>query len=171
MEDQVRRSIMIALIALLALALAAPAVLATGNGGAPGDGTQHYDPDFLAQYPGHCDFRMQIDLTGKSKLITLPDGGVVFSAISASPDLYATITNLDNGKHATFNVTGAVITKKPDSQNNVETVLTGNNLALDPVAGTVITSGRYTFVFDASGNVVQPLQGQGQLTDVCKVLS
>jgi hypothetical protein len=36
----VRRSIMIALIALLALAMAAPTVLAQGNGGAPSDLTR-----------------------------------------------------------------------------------------------------------------------------------
>ena len=125
---------MIALIALLALAMAAPTVLAQGNGGAPGDASgtvdlQANDPRF----PGTCDFPMRLEFTGKAKTINLADGGVVFSSISTAPDLYVTITNRDNGEQATFNVTGAVLTKQPDSKGNVETVLTGRNLAIDPV--------------------------------------
>ena len=167
-----RRNLMIALIALLALTMAAPTVLAQGNGGAPQDASgsielKANDPRF----PGTCDFPMLLEFTGKTKTIKLPDGGVVFSSISVSPDLYVTITNLDNDEQATFNITGAVLTEKPDSEGNVETVLTGRNLAIDPEVGTVITIGRFTFVFDAEGNLVQPQEGEGDRIDICELLS
>jgi hypothetical protein len=172
MEEQVRRSVMIALIALLALAMAAPTVLAQGKGGAPGDasGTVELKANDK-RFPGTCDFPMRLEFTGKYKIIELPDGGVVFSSISISPGLYVTITNLDNGEQATFNITGSVLTKNPDSEGNVETVLTGRNLAIDPVAGTVITIGNFTFVFDAEGNLVQPQEGTGDRIDICELLS
>jgi hypothetical protein len=178
MEDEVRRSIMIALTALLALAMAAPMVLAQAeppeqaHGGPPADasGTVDLAPNDPT-FPGTCDFPMRLEFTGKTKTIELPGGGVVFSSISTAPNLYVTITNLDNDEQATFNVTGAVLTKNPDSEGNVETVLTGRNLAIDPVAGTVITIGRYTFVFDAEGNLVQPQEGTGNRIDVCELLS
>jgi hypothetical protein len=170
MEDQVRRSMMIALTALLALAMAAPTVLAQAGPPQDASGTIELAPND-PRFPGTCDFPMRLEFTGKTKTIELPDGGVVFSSISASPDLYVTITNLANDEQATFNVTGAVLTKKPDSEGNVETVLTGRNLAIDPVAGTVITVGRYTFVFDEAGNLVQPQEGTGNRIDVCELLS
>jgi hypothetical protein len=170
MEDKVRRSIMIALLALLALVVAAPTVLAQAGPPEDASGTVDLAPND-PRFPGTCDVPMRLEFTGKTKTIELPDGGVVFTSISASPDLYVTITNLDNGEQATFNVTGAVFTKTPDSEGNVETVLTGRNLAIDPVAGTVITIGRFTFIFDAEGNLVQPQEGQGNRIDICELLS
>lgn len=162
-----------ALIALLALVVAAPTALARAEQAKPPEdasGSLELAPND-PRFPGACDFPMLLEFTGKTKTIELPDGGVVFDSISASPNLYATITNLDNGEQATFNVTGAVLTKTPDSEGNVETVLTGRNLAIDPVAGTVVTIGRYTFVFDAEGNLVQPQEGTGTRIDVCELLS
>ena len=51
------------------------------------------------------------------------------------------------------------------------TILTrGRNLLSDPVAGTVIAIGNFSFVVDAEGNLVQPLEGEGPLIDVCALL-
>jgi hypothetical protein len=53
----------------------------------------------------------------------------------------------------------------------VETVATGRNLLGDPDAGLVIAIGDFSFVFDAKGNLIQPLTGEGQLIDVCEALA
>jgi hypothetical protein len=52
----------------------------------------------------------------------------------------------------------------------VVTVVTGRNLLLDPVQGFVLGIGHFSFIFDASENLVQPLKGQGQLIDLCALL-
>lgn len=49
--------------------------------------------------------------------------------------------------------------------------MTGRNFAIDPVAGTTVVIGRFSFVFDAEGNLVQPQEGNGQRIDVCELLS
>ena len=51
------------------------------------------------------------------------------------------------------------------------TVMTGRNFAIDPEAGTTVVIGRFSFVFDAEGNLIQPQTGTGQRIDVCELLS
>jgi hypothetical protein len=152
---------------LLALVVAAPMVYAqSDNGGAPQNASATYGPEILAQFPGHCSFPMQLELSGKGKQITLPDDSLILT----SPGLDATITNLDNGEQATFNITGSV--HQSTSENgDVTTVMTGRNFAIDPVAGTTVVIGRFSFVFDAEGNLIQPQTGTGQRIDVCELLS
>ena len=41
----------------------------------------------------------------------------------------------------------------------------------DPVAGTTLVTGRYTYAFDAEGNLIQSQTGTGQRIDVCELLS
>jgi hypothetical protein len=163
----VKRAIVLAISVILALTMAAPTVLARSvNGVAPGDISGPVPPEF---FPGTCDFPLQLELSGKAKTIDLPDE--VFALGSISPGLHVTITNLANPENqATFNITGSLFTKPPDSEGNVTTVARGRNLLIDPVAGTVIAIGRFTFAFDAEGNLVQPLEGKGQLIDVCALL-
>jgi hypothetical protein len=50
-------------------------------------------------------------------------------------------------------------------------VVTGLNLLGDPDAGFVLAKGNFSFVFDKDGVLIQPLEGEGQLTDVCELLS
>jgi len=44
-------------------------------------------------------------------------------------------------------------------------------LLFDPVAGTVIASGNFSYVFNSDGTLAQPLEGEGQLIDVCALLA
>jgi hypothetical protein len=166
MEDQVRRSIMIALIALLALAMAAPTVLARNvNGVAPSDasGSIVVNP---GDFPGSCDFPFRLDFSGKAKTIDRPGDVFIFT----SPGLDVTVTNLDNPENqATYNITGTL--EQTTLQNgDVVTVARGRNFLIDPLAGTVIAIGDFSFVFDKKGNLIQPLEGEGQLIDVCAAL-
>ena len=170
MEDQVRRSITIALIALLALAVAAPMAVAAGpkkpnpNAPVPVDETPTVlEPGAVF---GKCDFPILYQLSGKAKLLTLPGGRFITTA----PDQTATLTNIDTGKTVTLNITG-VFNQTTDENGNVVTMATGRNLLGDPQAGFVLAIGDFSYVFDAHGKLIQPLQGEGQLIDVCGLLS
>jgi hypothetical protein len=160
------KRIVLMLVGILsALIVAVPMVSAQSNGGAPQDasGTIVVNP---GDYPGSCEFPFSLDLSGKGKTIELPDGSLILT----SPGLDVTITNLDNDKQASFNITGSVHQSTLEN-GDVKTVLTGRNFAIDPVAGTVVTIGRFSYVFDAEGNLVQPQMGNGQRIDVCALLS
>ena len=51
-------------------------------------------------------------------------------------------------------------------------VFTGRNALFDPIApGLFLAIGRFSVVLDASGNVVEPLEGSGRLVDVCALLA
>ncbi len=162
-----KRAIMLALSVILALTMAAPTVLAQGNGGAPEDVSGTISPEDVAKFfPGHCSFPIQLELSGKGKAITLPDG----RRIITSPGLHVTITNLDNGEQATFNITGTFHETTNPQNGEVTTRITGRNLLFDPEAGVVLTIGNFFFVFDAEGNLIQPFEGKGQVIDVCALL-
>jgi hypothetical protein len=162
----VKRAIVLALSVILALTMAAPTVLAQGNGGAPEDVSGTIPPEVVAQFPGACSFPMQLDLSGKGKVITLPDG----RRILTSPGLHVTVTNVDTGEQATFNITGTFHETTNPETGEVTTVVTGRNLLFDPEAGIVLLSGNFSFVFDAEGNLIQSFEGKGQVIDVCALL-
>jgi len=109
---------------------------------------------------------MQLEISDKTKTMEQGNGGVIIT----SPGAFATVTNTDNGEQATFNITGSVSTTTEKNGDQV-TTLTGRNFAIDPEAGTVIAIGSFTFTFDKKGNLVQPLEGEGQLIDVCELLA
>jgi hypothetical protein len=125
-----------------------------------GDFTQDFSAGVL------CTFPIEISGTGKAKTIKLPGDRFIFT----SPGLYITVTNLDDpSKQVTLNVTGA-FHQTTEQDGSVVTVSTGRSLLDDPQAGFVLAIGNFSFVFDADGNLIQPLQGQGQLIDVCAMI-
>ena len=97
----------------------------------------------------------------------LPKGNLIFT----SPGLDATVTNLtDPTKQVTLNITGSFHVS-PTSDGGSLFVVTGRNLLTDPIAGVVLAVGNFSFAFDASGNLTQPLTKQGgTLTDLCALL-
>jgi hypothetical protein len=172
----VKRAIVLALSVILALVVAAPTVLAqegSPNGVPPGvvRGTLDVEPGDPA-WPGTCTFPLQLDLSGKGKLIEHPNG-VGLTSISTSPGLDVTITNATPPaeNQATFNITGSFHQTTDPVTGEVTTLARGRNLLSDPEAGTVIAIGNFSFVFDAEGNLVQELEGEGQLIDVCALLA
>jgi hypothetical protein len=163
----VKRAIVLALSVILALTMAAPTVLARSvNGVAPGKISGE------VPFPSTCDFPLKVEVSGKAKTIVLPDGAVVgVTSIGTSPGLDVTVTNEETDEQATFNITGAfhnsADTPKP---GQVTTVSTGRSLFYDPVAGTVIAIGNFTIVYNSDFTVATPLEGNGQLIDVCALL-
>jgi hypothetical protein len=159
----------LALSVILALTMAAPTVLAqSDNGVAPEDVSGTFTPEEVAEFfPGQCSFPIQLDLSGKGKVITLPDD----RRILTSPGLHVTVTNMDNSEQATFNVTGTFHETTDPVTRDVTTRVTGRNLLFDPEAGVVLTIGNFTYVHDAEGNLIQAFEGKGQVTDVCALLA
>ena len=163
-----KRIVLLVVGILSALVVAAPMVLAqSDNGGAPEEYSVTYGPAVIAQYPGHCSFPMQLEVSGKTKTIEQGNGGIIFT----SPGAFATVTNLENGEQATFNITGS-LHKSTLENGNVKTVMTGRNFALDPVAGTFVSMGSFTYVNDPTDTTnIIPVSGEGRMIDVCALLS
>jgi hypothetical protein len=115
---------------------------------------------------GFCDFAILFHITGKTKTIALPGG----RTITTSPGAVLTLANLDTEKQETFGITGA-FHQDTLPNGDLVTVGTGRNLLFDPFAGLVLAIGRFSFVFDAQGNLIQPLAGRGRQIDICELLS
>ena len=171
-----KRAIVLALSVILALVVAAPTVLAQGNGGAPEDVdfsiiVEAQDPNApptdLASLG--CDFDLLLEVTGKTKRIEMPAGGFILTA----PGQNVTATNLATGEEVTYNITGSQFGSVPDADGVVDYVITGRNLALDP-AGVFLNIGRFTFSLDEDETpieIAEPQEGEGQAIDVCEILS
>jgi hypothetical protein len=166
-----RAIVLLALSVILALVVAAPSVLArSDNGKAP----EELSADFTVEAGdpgGSCDFPIRLEVSGKGKTITLPNG----SRIITSPGLFVTVTNLDTPENqTTLNITGTFHESTNPENGEVTTRITGRNLPFDPDAGINLTIGNFSFVFDAEGNLLQSFEdtdGNGQVIDVCELLS
>jgi hypothetical protein len=163
-----KRFVLLMVGILSALVVAAPMVAAqSDNGAAPQEFSATYPPEVVATLPGACDFPMQLEISGKTKTIEQGNG----DTISIYPNWTVTVTNTDTDEEATFKVTGANHLSTLEN-GNVQTVMTGRNLAFDPEAGTFVSMGHFTFVNtpDNMTNVV-PVSGTGRMIDVCALLS
>jgi hypothetical protein len=90
--------------------------------------------------------------------------------ITTSPGLVVTLTNETTPRQSvTRSITGTV-EQTTDAEGNIVFVSRGRSLNWDPVAGLVFVTGRWTWIFDEDGNLVQPLSGSGQSTDACALI-
>lgn len=155
----------------LALAVLASLTIGRASAAAQNQNNQNAPEDVNLTFPpipagAACTFGVELSLTGKAKAIELPGSRVIVT----SPGLDATATNLDDlSKQVTLNITG-VFHETTEQDGSVVTVVTGRNLLFDPQAGFVLAIGNFSFVFDADGNLIQPLEGQGRLIDVCAAI-
>lgn len=160
-----KRIVLLIVGVLLALVVAAPMVVAQPNGGKPTKVEETpIDLDSGAVF-GKCDDPVRLVYSGKAKTLQLPGERFIFT----SPGLTATLTNVESGEQETVVITGAFHQTTLEN-GDVVTEATGRNLLGDPEAGFVIAVGNFSYVFDAEDNLVQPLQGEGQLIDVCELL-
>jgi hypothetical protein len=115
-----------------------------------------------------CPFELEVVLTGKSKPIDLPGDRMIVTG----PGLHVTMTNLsDPTKQVTLNITG-VAHQTMQQDGSVVVVSTGRSVLFDEFEGVlVLVIGTFSLVIDAAGNQIQPLEGQGQLTDACALIS
>jgi hypothetical protein len=114
-----------------------------------------------------CSFDVEASVTGKDKVIDLPGGRFIFIA----PKLFVTLTNLeDPSKQVTLNATGSIEdTINPDG--SIVSVFRGRSVLTDPVtAGLVLVIGNFSYVSDAEWNIIQPIEGKGQIIDICPMI-
>jgi len=151
------------LVALAASVAPGPLAAQNPNGTPPEQITFSFTVDVGAPL-GSCAFPISVSGQGAAKTIVLRSG----NSIATSPNLNATVTNLANPtKQASLNITGVFHV----SADGTTFVVTGRNLLTDPIAGVVLAIGNFSFAFDASGNLIQPLTKQGgTLIDICKLL-
>jgi hypothetical protein len=162
----VNRIVLMVVGIFLALVVAAPMVAAQSNGGKPKDVDEApINLDSGAIF-GNCAFPVRLKYSGKAKTLQLPGRRFIFT----SPELTATLTNVESGKQETVVITGAFHQTTLEN-GDVVTEATGRNLLGDPQAGFVVAVGNFSYVFDADGNLIQPLTGDGQLIDVCELLA
>src|SRR6266571_2521319 len=159
------RTLVFTVLSILCIVVLEPAH-AQKTGGTPPIGVSASQDLPAGAVFGECAFPVRFELNGKAATITLPGGRFIFT----SPGLNATLTNLnDLTKSVTLNITGA-FHQSTDRNGDTVTVVTGRNLLGDPDAGFVLAIGSFSFKFDASGNLVQPLAGTGQLIKVCPLI-
>jgi hypothetical protein len=152
--------------------------IATGLGlivvGAPAQAAPPEPFTFILDVPvgfefGSCDFPVRIVATGKTKSIQTPTGRTIGVAANTT----ATVTRIVNGEpgeSVEYSINGSFI-QTTDAAGNVTTKATGRNLLTDPEAGVVVTSGNFTFTFNAEGELVEGLSGTGRIIDVCAELA
>lgn len=113
-----------------------------------------------------CAFDVEFQLSGKAATIELGGG----QSITIFPGFAVTMTNGNTGTQITISATGS-FHNTVLANGNTEIVYTGRNLILDPEAGFVLAIGTFRAVYDPTGEVVEPLSGNGQLIDVCELLA
>ncbi|MET0527141.1 MAG: hypothetical protein ABW003_02135 [Microvirga sp.] len=118
---------------------------------------------YRADYP-EADLDYTLSISGKSKTVDLPGDQQIFT----SPGGVATFTN-GTGEKVTVNITGSFHTTT-NRDGVTEWVSTGRSLLLDPEAGFVLVSGRFTWTADGDGNILETLSGRGQITPVIDLL-
>ncbi|WP_394252747.1 hypothetical protein [Arthrobacter pityocampae] len=123
---------------------------------------------------GFCSFDVGYTVTGKSKTITKPSGERIITSPGQKVTLSAngtTVSYVITGSRRETDVTvgGEVIT---------EVQVKGRNILVNPIAtsenpGLFLVVGNFNYALDANGVEVRTfnVDGPGQVTDICQVLS
>ena len=156
---------MLVLVAGVALALAVVLVLPRASSAAPPGPV-----DVTTTLPG-CDFPVEAEVSGKSKVIDLPSGQTLIT----SPNLRITLTNLtEPTNQVTYVITGSFLTTER-TDGNLDVEARGRNLIFGEEVGIFLTIGQFTFIGREvdEGVIVAltPPTGEGSLTDVCALLA
>ena len=163
MDMLLHRRILV-LVAGVALALAVVLVLPRASSAAPPGPV-----DVTTTLPG-CDFPVEAEVSGKSKVIDLDSGQTLIT----SPNLRITLTNVtEPTNQVTYVITGSFLTTER-TDGNLDVEARGSNLIFGPEVGIFLTIGHFTFIgFEDEGAVVAitPPTGEGSLTDVCALLA
>ena len=160
------RLVVLVLGVTFALAVAVAVVLPRDASAAPPEPVD--ETPFTVE--GICDFPLQAELSGKTKVKELPGG----RTLSTSPGLRVTLTNLEEPTNqVTYVITGSFLLTELDDGNEF-VVARGRNIVFGPDVGMFLTIGRFTFVgFTADGATLaltRP-EGNGRLIDVCAQLA
>jgi|SRR5215211_1607568 len=164
MDMLLHRRILV-LVAGVALALAVVLVLPRASSAAPPGPV-----DVTTTLPG-CDFPVEAEVSGKSKVIDLDSGQTLIT----SPNLRITLTNVtEPTNQVTYVITGSFLTTER-TDGNLDVEARGRNLIFGEGVGIFLTIGQFTFIGREvdEGVIVAltPPTGEGSLTDVCALLA
>ena len=121
------------------------------------------DPADL-EFPMLCSFEVETTITGKTKLVELPNG----TSIITAPGQVATVTNLDTGETLSLSISGTTKTTLDGGF-----VFRGANLIIrseafgDDTNALLFAHGRFTFNTTADPK----FDGTGASTDICAALA
>jgi hypothetical protein len=148
-------------------ALPEPGSIAAARASAGG---RPIDVTFTNELPAgaFCAFAVLLEGSEKEKTIELPGDRTLL----IFPGAKYTLTNLSNGNQVSFPFPGSIQVTTLEN-GDTELAFRGPNLVGQPFEPRFLvrTIGTFTYVFDSQGNLVQPLQGSGQLIDLCELLS
>ena len=113
----------------------------------------------------YCGFPVLYEVSGKTKVIELPNGDVLFK----NPGVRVTLTNLETDEQVTYVVSGSTRLTELEG-GELLVVSTGRTVLSNPSIGVLVPTGRFTFVIDEEGNFSQPT-GTGRLLDACAQLA
>ena len=115
--------------------------------------------------PKYCDFPVLYEASGKTKVIDLPNGDVLFK----NPASRVTFTNLAEPTHRLSYVATGTVRLTELENGDLSLVTTGRTVILDENIGIFVPIGRFTTIID-DGNFSAPV-GYGRLIDVCARLA
>ena len=123
----------------------------------------NFPPETLG--PEYCGFPVLYEVSGKTKVIELPNGDTLFK----NPGSRVTLTNLETGKQVTYVATGTI--RLTESENGeLLLITTGRTVLSDENIGILVPIGRFTLFIDEEGHFPQPM-GNGRLIDACAQLA
>ena len=150
-----------------ALALTAAVVVPRATSAAP--------PEPVDQTPyeleGFCDFPVQVEETGKTKEILLPDESLLLTA----PGVRTTVTNLTEPDKQVSLVNTGTLRLRELENGNLSLVGRGHNVLYDPGGGIFLSIGRVELLLTPTDIPdvydITILENQGRLIDVCALLA
>src|SRR5215203_4305963 len=153
MNSTLQRTTLLVCVLTGVLALALALVASRDASAAPPEPV-NFPPDTLT---GYCEFPVLYEVSGKTKVIDLPNGDVLFK----NPGVRVTLTNLETGKQLTYVSTGTIRLTELEG-DDLSLVTTGQTVLNNPNIGILVPIGRFSFVIDEEGNFSQPT-GNGRL--------
>jgi hypothetical protein len=146
------------LAAMISLTVGSPSLAAPNP---PGPDIYSFDVDAGV----YCPFAFNLSVIGQTKTIDLTGN----HTIVIFPGESVTLTNLENSNKVTRTIPGSYHTTTfPDG--SFVTVFDGPNLTWDANTGLVFINGHFSYSADASGAILQHLNGHGKMIDACALI-
>jgi hypothetical protein len=149
-----------------ALALAVAFVLPKASSAEPPEPVD--ETPFVLE--GFCDFPVQVEETGKTKEILLPDESLLLTA----PGARLALTNLTEPDKQVSLVNTGTLRLRELENGNLSLVGRGHNVLFDPGGGIFLTIGRVELLLTPTDVPdvydITILENQGRLIDVCALL-
>jgi hypothetical protein len=115
---------------------------------------------------GFCDFPVLFEVSGKTKVIELPNGDVLFK----NPGVRVTLTNLDEPTNKVTYVSTGTTRLRELEGGDLRLITTGRSVLFNESIGILVTIGRFTTIIDEDGDFSYPT-GKGRIIDACARLA